>query len=197
MKFKIYIIAFFVLFFLSACVKQENYLIENINFDNYKAVNIDASDLIIDQLYISNIEHPYIDHLVKQDLIFLISNWAEARIKPLEVNNSGVVIVVINIASIKAFSLKKNVKIEDIFSSNAAINIEMNLDITINLLDKNGNKTSYLDLKVFKSQELGDNISLLEKDYILQEMTKSLIKDFDSMAINKLKEVFYKSLLPN
>ena len=197
MKFKIYIIAFFVLFLLSACVKQENYLIENINFDNYKAVNIDASDLIIDQLYISNIEHPYIDHLVKQDLIFLISNWAEARIKPLEVNNSGVVIVVINIASIKAFSLKKNVEIEDIFSSNAAINIEMNLDITINLLDKNGNKTSYLDLKVFKSQELGDNISLLEKDYIIQEMTKSLIKDFDSLAITKLKEVFYKSLLPN
>ena len=151
MKFKIYIIAFFVLFFLSACVKQENYLIENINFDNYKAVNIDASDLIIDQLYISNIEYPYIDHLVKQDLIFLISNWAEARIKPLEVNNSGVVIVVINIASIKAFSLKNNVKIQDIFRSNAAINIEMNLDITINLLDKNGNKTSYLDLKVFKS----------------------------------------------
>jgi hypothetical protein len=197
MKFKIYIIAFFVLFFLSACVKQENYLIENINFDNYKAVNIDASDLIIDQLYISNIDHPYIDHLVKQDLIFLISNWAEARIKPLEVNNSGVVIVVINIASIKAFSLKNNVKIQDIFRSNAAINIEMNLDITINLLDKNGNKTSYLDLKVFKSQELGDNISLLEKDYIIQEMTKSLIKDFDSLAINKLKEVFYKSLLPN
>jgi hypothetical protein len=28
-------------------------------------------------------------------------------------------------------------------------------------------------------------------------MTKSLIKDFDSLAINKLKEVFYKSLLPN
>ena len=197
MKFKIYIIAFFVLFFLSACVKQENYLIENINFDNYKAVNIDASDLIIEQLYISNIEYPYIDHLVKQDLIFLISNWAEARIKPLEVNNSGVVIVVINIASIKAFSLKNNVKIQDIFRSNAATNIEMNLDITINLLDKNGNKTSYLDLKVFKSQELGDNISLLEKDYIIQEMTKSLIKDFDSLAINKLKEVFYKSLLPN
>ena len=197
MKLKIYIVAFFMLVFLSACVQEENYLIKNINFDSYKPVNIDASDLIIDQLYISNIEYPYIDHLVKQDLIFLISNWAEARIKPLEVNNSGVVIVVINIASIKAFSLKKNVKIEDIFSSNAAINIEMDLDITINLLDKNGNKTSYLDLKVFKSQELGDNISLLEKDYIIQEMTKSLIKDFDSMAINKLKEVFYKSLLPN
>ena len=81
--------------------------------------------------------------------------------------------------------------------TNAAINIEMNLDITIKLLDKNGNKLSYLDLKIFKSQELGDNISLLERDYLIQEMSKSLIKDFDSLAINKLKEIFYKNLLPN
>ena len=197
MKLKIYIVAFFMLGFLSACVQQENYLTENINFNNYKAVNIDASDLIIDQLYISNIEYPYIDHLVKQNLISLINNWAGARLKPLEANNSGVLKVVINIASIKAFSLNKNTKIEDIFISNAALNIEMNLDITINLLDENGNKISYLDLKVFKSQELGDGISLLEKEYMIQEMSQSLIKDFDSLAINKLKEIFYKNLLPN
>ena len=197
MKLKHYIITLFTLFFLSACVQQENYLIKNINFDNYKPLNISASDLIIDQLYISNIEYPYIDHLVKQNLISLINNWAGARLKPLEANNSGVLKVVINIASIKAFSLNKNTKIEDIFISNAALNIEMNLDITINLLDENGNKISYLDLKVFKSQELGDGISLLEKDYIIQEMSQSLIKDFDSLAINKLKEIFYKNLLPN
>jgi len=65
------------------------------------------------------------------------------------------------------------------------------------LLDENANRISYVDIKVFKSQELGDNISLLEKDYLIQEMSRSLIKDFDSLAINKLKEIFYKSLLPN
>jgi len=197
MKLKYYIITLFTLFFLSACVKKENYLIKNINFDNYKPINISASDLIIDQLYISNIEYPYIDHLVKQDLIALVNNWAGARLKPVEVNNSGILKVVINIASIKAISLKQNTNIEDIFISNAAINIEMNLDITINLLDKNGNKLSYVDLKIFKSQELGDNISLLEKEYLIQEMLQSLIKDFDSLAINKIKEIFYKNLLPN
>ena len=77
------------------------------------------------------------------------------------------------------------------------MNIEMNLDITINLLDKSGNKISYLDLKVFKSQELGNNISLLEKDYLIQEMSESLIKDFDRLAVNKIKEIFYKNLLSN
>ena len=197
MKSKHYIIILFTLFFLSACVKQENYLIKNINFDNYVPINISASDLIIDQVYISNIDYPYINHLVKQDLISLVNNWAEARLKPVKKNNSAVIQVVINIASIKAISLEQNTKIEDIFISNAAINIETNLDITINLLDQNGNKLSYVDLKIFKSQELGDNISLLEKEYLIQEMLRSLIKDFDSLAINKLKEIFYKNLLPN
>ena len=197
MKSKHYIIILFTLFFLSACVKQENYLIKNINFDNYIPINISASDLIIDQVYIRNIDYPYINHLVKQDLISLVNNWAEARLKPVKKNNSAVIQVVINIASIKAISLKQDTKIEDIFISNAAINIETNLDITINLLDQNGNKLSYVDLKIFKSQELGDNISLLEKEYLIQEMLRSLIKDFDSLAINKLKEIFYKNLLPN
>ena len=197
MKSKHYIIILFTLFFLSACVKQENYLIKNINFDNYIPINISASDLIIDQVYISNIDYPYINHLVKQDLMSLVKNWAEARLKPVKTNNSSVIQVVINIASIKAISLKQNTKIEDIFISNAAINIETNLDITINLLDQNGNKLSYVDLKIFKSQELGDNISLLEKEYLIQEMLQSLIKDFDSLAINKIKEIFYKNLLPN
>jgi hypothetical protein len=73
----------------------------------------------------------------------------------------------------------------------------MNLDVTIELLNKNGNEISYVDVKIFKSKELTDNISLLKKDYIIQEMSKTLIKDFDSLTINKLKEIFYKSILPN
>jgi len=197
MKLKQYIITLFTLFFLSACVKQESYLIKNINFDDYKVINIDASDLIIEQLYINNIKYPYIDHLVKQNLTSLVYNWSESRLMPIEANNSGVIKVIINIASIKAVSLNQNTTIKDIFVSNAAITIEMNLDVTIKLLDESGNKISYLDLKVFKSQELGDNISLLEKDYLIQEMTQSLIKDFDSLAITKLKEIFHKNLLPN
>jgi hypothetical protein len=197
MNFKKYIIILFSVVFLSGCVSQENYLIKNINFDNYKSINVDASNLIIDYLYTSNIAYPFIDHLVKQNLISLINEWALARLKPVKVNNTGNLKVIVNNASIKAFLINQNAKIEEIFVSNAAIKIEMNLDITIDLLDENANRISYVDIKVFKSQELGDNISLLEKDYLIQEMSRSLIKDFDSLAINKLKEIFYKSLLPN
>ena len=197
MNFKKNIIILFSVFFLSGCASQENYLIKNINFDNYKSINVDASSLIIDYLYTSNIAYPFIDHLVKQNLISLINEWALARLKPVKVNNTGNLKVIVNNASIKAFLINKNAKIEEFFVSNAAIKIEMNLDITIDLLDENANRISYVDIKVFKSQELGDNISLLEKDYLIQEMSRSLIKDFDSLAINKLKEIFYKSILLN
>ena len=81
--------------------------------------------------------------------------------------------------------------------SNAAINIEMNLDINIDLLNEKGNRISYVNIKVFKSQELGGNISLLEKDYKIQEMSKYMMTDFDSLAINKIKEVFNKRILSN
>jgi len=197
MYIKQYIITLFLLVFISSCATHDNYLIKSINFEGYKPIKIDATELIIEQLYISNIEYPYIDHLVKQDLVAIINNWSAARLSAIENNNSGILQLVINIASIKAFKINKEIKIEDFFSSKAAMNIEMNLDITINLLDKSGNKISYVDLKVFKSQELGNNISLLEKDYLIQEMSESLIKDFDRLAVNKIKEIFYKNLLSN
>ena len=194
MHLRIYIIILCSLFFITSCTSKDNYLIQNIDFNNYKNIKIDASKLIVDKLYISTLSDPYIDHIVKQNLVSLLSEWATARLKPVQVNNAGVIKVIIHNASIKALPLNQNIKVENLFISDAAINIEMNLDVTIDLLDNVGNKLSYVDIKVFKSQELGDNISLLEKDYQIQEMSRSLFKDFDNLAIKKIQEIFYKYL---
>ena len=182
------------MFFITSCTSKDNYLIQNIDFNNYKKIKIDASKLIVDKLYISTLSDPYIDHIVKQNLVSLLSEWAIARLKPVQVNNAGVIKVIINNASIKALPINQNIKIENLFISNTAINIEMNLEVTIDMLDNDGNKLSYVDIKVFKSQEFGDNISLLEKDYQIQEMSRSLFKDFDNLAIKKIQEIFYKYL---
>ena len=194
MHLKKYIIILCSLIFITACTSKDNYLIQNIDFNNYKNIKIDASKLIVDKLYISTLSDPYIDHIVKQNLVSLLSEWATARLKPVQVNNAGMIKVIIHNASIKALPLNQNIKVENLFISDAAINIEMNLEVTIDLLDNVGNKLSYVDIKVFKSQELGDNISLLEKDYQIQEMSRSLFKDFDNLAIKKIQEIFYKYL---
>lgn len=192
-----YIIILLFVSLLCSCVSQKNYLIKDINFIEYEPLTVDASRLIVVQKYNTNVSAPYIDHLVKQDLVSLVNYWSIARLNTESINNTGKLQVIINEASIKALPVEENNKIEELFISNAASNIEMNLDVTINLLDKNNERISYVNIKVFKSQELTGNISLLEKDYRIQEMSRSIIMDFDSLAINKLKEVFNKRILSN
>jgi len=192
-----YIIILLLVPLLCSCVSQKNYLIKDINFIEYESLTIDASRLIVVQKYNVNDTEPYIDHLVKQDLVSLVNYWSIARLNAESMNNTGNLQVTINEASIKALPVEENNKIEELFISNAASNIEMNLDVTIDLLDQNNEKISYVNIKVFKSQELTGNISLLEKDYRIQEMSRSIMMDFDSLAINKLKEVFKKRILSN
>ena len=194
---KSYFILLLTLYFFCGCVTNKNYLIQDINFDHHKAFTIDAARLIIEQKYNTNISYPYIDHLVKQDLVSLVNSWSIARLNTETSSNNGNLKVVINEASIKALPIADNNKIEELFISNAAINIEMNLDVNIDLINEKGNRISYVNIKVFKSQELGGNISLLEKDYKIQEMSRYMMTDFDSLAINKIKEVFNKRILSN
>ena len=192
-----YIIILLLVPLLCSCVSQKNYLIKDINFIEYESLTIDASRLIVVQKYNTNVSEPYIDHLVKQDLVSLVNYWSIARLNAESMNNTGNLQVTINEASIKALPVEENNKIEELFISNAASNIEMNLDVTIDLFDQNNERISYVNIKVFKSQELTGNISLLEKDYRIQEMSRSIMMDFDSLAINKLKEVFKKKILSN
>ena len=192
-----YIIIILFVSLLCGCVSQKNFLIKDINFIEYESLKIDASRLIVVQKYNTNFSEPYIDHLVKQDLVSLVNYWSIARLNAESINNTGNLKVTINEASIKALPVEENNKIEELFISNAASNIEMNLDVTIDLLDHNNERISYVNIKVFKSQELTGNISLLEKDYRIQEMSRSIMMDFDSLAINKLKEVFKNRILSN
>ncbi|MDG2000452.1 MAG: hypothetical protein P8J46_01540 [Alphaproteobacteria bacterium] len=194
---KSYFILLLTLYLFCGCATNKNYLIQDINFDNHKSFTIDAARLIVEQEYNTNISYPYIDHLVKQDLVSLVSSWSIARLNTETLNNIGNLKVIINEASIKALPISDNNKIEELFMSNAAVNIEMKLDVNIDLLNEKGNRISYVNIKVFKSQELGGNISLLEKDYKIQEMSRYMMTDFDSLAINKIKEVFNKRILSN
>ena len=192
-----YIVIILFVSLLCSCVSQKNYLIKDINFIGFESLTIDASRLIVVQKYNTNVSKPYIDHLVKQDLVSLVNYWSIARFNTESINNKGNLQVTINEASIKALPVADNNKIEELFMSNAVSNIEMNLDINLDLLDQNNEIISYVNIKVFKSQELTGNISLLEKDYRIQEMSRSIMMDFDSLAINKLKEVFKKRILSN
>ena len=152
LKIKYFILLGFI-YLIVGCATQENYLIEDINFNDYQSITIDASRLIIEQKYNTNITSPFIDHLVKQNLVSLVNYWSIARLNTVSFNNKGNLKVIINEASIKALPLSANNNVEDLFMSNSAINIEMNLDITIDLLNQKNEKISYVNIKVLNANE--------------------------------------------
>ena len=68
----------------------------------------------------------------------------------------------------------------------------MDIYIIIEIIDSSEEKLAYVDLKAFKSKELAENISLNERDYYIQEMIDEIMRDFDKLAVSKIKEIFYK-----
>ena len=171
------------------CTNSENYVITKIDLSEYKGINIDSNNILVQNSSNNKIEYPYIDHLIENNVNYYINEWINYRIAPNYLAENTIKITIKN-ANIKAFSLEDNNKIEDIFIYKAGIRLEVDIYMIIEIIGPNSNNLAYLDLKAFKSKELTENISLNEKDFEIQNIINDTIKDFDKLAVQKIKEVF-------
>jgi len=187
---KIFLVLFSFLF-LFGCANNKEFSIIEIDFSQYKGIKFNANSVLIEDNSNKNLKPPFIDHLILNNVNSNISKWIEARIIP-NFDNENYIKIIIKKANIMAFSLDDNNKIEEIFISKAAVRIEVEIFIVIEIIDSNSKKLAYLDLKAFKSKELSENISLNEKDFYIQEMINSTMIDFDKLAVSKIKEIFYE-----
>ena len=62
-------------------------------------------------------------------------------------------------------------------------------------MDQNDKNLAYIELKVFKSKELTENISLNENDHVIQNMINETLMDFDKLAVAKIKGYFLNYLI--
>ena len=188
MNFRIKIFIFLCVF-LSGCIQNKNYIIKNIDFSLYSEVDFNANGLVIQDNSNQEMKSPYIDHLIQSNIKSNLKKWANARIKTNS-NDENIVKLIIKKASTKAFSLDQENNLEDIFLSKASLKIEIDVFIVIEIINANNEKLAYVDIKIFKSKEFSENISLNERDYYIQEMINDTVNDFDRLAINKMKEIF-------
>ena len=179
---------FLVLIFLFGCANKEIYPITKINLSTFTGLSINANRVLVENNYNNKIEYPFIDHLIEYNIKYYLDEWIASRIIS-NYESENTIKISIEKANVKAFSLDNN-NIEDIFKNKAAARIEIDVFVIIEIVDANDNNLAYLDLKVFKSKELSENISLNEKDYFIQKMINETIIDFDKLAIGKIKEVF-------
>ena len=175
---------------LCSCASSSNLKIHKIDFSSFNDLNIDYGVLVIDNQFIKKIDAPYIDYYVPEKLSDLINEWSAKRFANRNINSSNILRVVIFKANTLAFPLESEEKIENLWNNFASIRVEMYLEVYIELIDKSGLQLAYSEIKVFKSKELGENTSLNERDYQIQEMSKSILLDFDRLAISKIQEVF-------
>lgn len=187
---KLFVILFCFLF-LFGCKNNKEYLIKEIDFSQYKGISFNANDILVEDNSNKDIKPPYIDHLILNNINSYMSKWIKARINT-NLENENLVKIKIMKANAKAFPLNSDNKLEEIFVNKAAVRIELDIYIIIEIIDSNEEKLAYIELKAFKSKELAENISLNERDYYIQEIINEIMRDFDKLAVNKIKEIFYK-----
>ena len=183
------IIFIFLSVFLSGCIQNKNYIIKNIDFSDYSEIDFSANKLLIQDNSNKEMNAPYIDHLIQNNIKSNIKKWANARIKT-NLNDENILKLIIKKANTKAISLNQENKLQDIFLVKAALKIEIDVFVVIEIINANNKKLSYIDIKIFKSKEFSENISLNERDYYIQGMINDTVNDFDRLAINKMKEIF-------
>ena len=175
---------------LCSCTSSSNLKIQKIDFSSFNNLNIDYGTLVIDNQFFNKIEVPYIDYYVPEKLGDLVRRWVNTRFS-LKNNDSSIILrTTILKANTLAFPLNTDETIENLWNDQASLRIEMYIEAYIELLDEKGSQIAYSEVKAYKSKELGENISLAERDYQIQEMTKSILYDFDRLAVHKIKDVF-------
>ena len=176
-------------FILFSCTSSSNLSIEKTDFSSITSLEGDYGNLFIEKKFPNKLEKPYIDYYVPEKLSDIIIKWAQKRFGRQD-ENSKVIRVKILKANTSAFALKTDKNIENILNDSPIIRIEMNIEVYIELINEKGIQLAYTEVKAFKSKELGENISLNERDYQIHEMSKSIFYDFDRIAIAKIQEVF-------
>ena len=177
-------------FALLGCTSTQNVKIENVDFSNIKSLKGSFVNFIIKKNFINKLENPYIDYYVPQKLSDIIIKWGEKRFESKDSDSGNSIVLNILKANTLAFSLNTEEKIEDLWNSPASLKLEMYIEVYIKLLDDKGVEIAYCEVKAFRSKILREDISLEERDYQIQEMTKSIFNDFDRLAVEKIKEVF-------
>ena len=181
---------------LCGCTSSSDLEIKKVNFSSFNDLKADFKTLIINNQYANKIEAPYIDYYVPEKLGNLTKKWVEKRFETQNKNSTNTLKITILKANTLGFSLDSKAKIENILDNNASIRIEMYIKTYIELLNSNGAQLAYCEIEIYKGKELGENISLMERDYQIQEMTKSIFFSFDRLAVSKIKDVF-KDYLSN
>ena len=180
--------------FLYACtnapMSEPNFVL---GFENYEPYLVDVATLEIVDQYKSPFSDPYVEHLSPVTPAQAVREWVSARFRP--VGEVGRLRVTVANASIIGKSLDTNKNFTALFISEQGAELTGALSVTVEVLNTQDISVAHVAAYSSARKTLGENASLVDRDYAMFSVTKSLLEAFDvevSRQIDQYLQLFLR-----
>ena len=180
--------------FLYACtnapVLEPNFVL---GFQNDEPYLVDVATLEIVDQYKSPFSDPHVEHLSPITPAQAVREWVEVRFRP--VGAEGRLRVTVTNASIVGKSLDTDKDFKALFISEQGAELTGTLAVTIEVLNTQEVSLAHVEVYASASKTLAEDASLMDRDYAMFSVTKSLVKALDvevSRQIDQYLQLFLR-----
>jgi hypothetical protein len=178
--FVIAIVTFISFLAINGCsTPAPNQILPRLTYSHMAPLNFAVETVKIDNRYKAPNDPAYIENWFPTSPASAIRTWAIERLKPVGNVGSGTLLVVINQASVRKYDLKLDTSIKGTFTKQQSNRYDVNIDVTIELIDSNGKKVGFSAAQVTRSTTTREDISLNDRDRRWFEITEKIMEDFN------------------
>ena len=176
----IYIKTIFIFLILSSCQSNQNYDDVIFDYSQFNSITFLVDSIEIQNNYSSTYEEKNIDYIMENSPSKRLIEWINNNVKGLGAENK--LVIMINNASIESKKNESEIKLLGITKKKNEILYELKYEAKFNLYDNSNNLIGETEVKTTRSTTSSSNISLLERDRVLDNLVKNSLKDFADKA---------------
>ena len=181
-KIFIYLLLFPILYSCQSIEISEDIVFD---YEQFTKLTFMSNDIEVKNLYKSNYNDPFIDHVMEKNPSVLINEWINSNVKGFGVEKK--LIITINDASIITEKVESQKKIAGISKKIKETQYNLNFEIVYSLYDDTDVPIANTEVKVTRSTTSADLISLYERDKILDELVYKSLMDLGKKSDELLK----------
>ena len=181
-KIFIYLLLFPILYSCQSIEISEDIVFD---YEQFTKLTFMSNDIEVKNLYNSNYNDPFIDHVMEKNPSVLINEWINSNVKGFGVEKK--LIITINDASIIVEKVESQKKIAGISKKIKETQYNLNFEIVYSLYDDTDVPIANTEVKVTRSTTSADLIYLYERDKILDELVYKSLMDLGKKSDELLK----------
>ena len=181
-KISIYLLLLPILYSCQSIEVSEDIVFD---YEQFTKLTFMSNDIEVKNLYNSNYNDPFIDHVMDKNPSARINEWINNNVKGFGVEKK--LIITINDASIITEKVESQKKIAGISKKIKETQYNLNFEIVYSLYDDTDVPIANTEVKVTRSTTSADLISLYERDKILDELVYKSLMDLGKKSDELLK----------